>query len=342
VDGRASTTVTNFTRAFLTFAIPSAEDRASVVAGAGAVPEILARPDARLSAAVAARLWSLAAERGRDDAMGLHFAEAVDVSALGVVGYFAGASDSVRTALRRVVTHHRLLKDPSEVELLEAADSATVTERPPRTMVRWPRHLAEATVATYVTMIRSLTGAAAQAHAVSFQHARPPCIDEHVRVLGCVPCFDADANRITFSQEVLSLPLLTGDAALSRYLAIAVDEQMSALPRDDLLPGLERAILAALPDGPPSIRGVARALGVGPRTLQRRLYERGTSFHGTVDRVRQTAARKLLADARLSIAEVALLLGFSDASGLQRAHRRWTGRSVSFGRSLRDRNTPGF
>jgi AraC-like DNA-binding protein len=327
VDAYASTTVTNFTRALLVFAFPSEEERASVVARAGVAPDTLRRPDARLSAEVAACVWSLAAERTGDEAMGLHFAEVVDASALGVVGYFAGASDSVRTALRRVITYHRLLKDPSEVELLESADSATVTELPPRAIHRWPRHFAEATIATYVTMIRAFTGARVSAHSVSFQHASPAGIDEHVRVLGCTPCFEAEANRVAFSREVLALPLVTGDAALSRYLAVAVEGQMGALPRDDLLPGLERVILAALPDGTPGIRGVARALGMGPRTLQRRLSERGTSFQGLVDRVRQTAARKLLGDARLSIAEVALLLGFSDASGLQRAHRRWTGRS---------------
>jgi AraC-like DNA-binding protein len=327
VGAYASTTVSNFTRALLGFAFTSEQDRASVVTAAGASADALARPDVRLSTEVAARVWTAAAERTGDDAMGLHFAEVIDASALGVVGYFAGASEDVRSALRRVVTYHRLLKDPSEVELRESRDAATVTELPPPSIRQWPRHFAEATIAAYVTMIRVFAGVRVAAYAVTFQHARPERVLEHVRVLGCMPSFGAEANRVTLSSDVLALPLVTSDAALSRYLAVALEEQMGALPRDELLPGLERAILAALPDGTPGIRGVARALGLGPRTLQRRLSQRGTSFQGVVDRVRQTAARRLLVDERLSIAEVALLLGFSDASGLQRAHRRWTGRS---------------
>jgi AraC-like DNA-binding protein len=300
--------------------------RDSVAREAGLKPEEVAAPDARLPHEATIRVWEIAEARLEDPAFGLHFAERLDTRALGVVGYFAAASPDLRTALKRVVDYHRLLKDPGETELIEAPESVTVIERPAIGLA-WPRQLAEAVAAAYVTMPRIWARRSLSARAVTLPHPRPACIDEHLRIFGCVPSFEAPVTSITFGRDVLELPLVGGDAALSRYLAIAADKQLAALPRDDtLMRDLERAILAALPDGTPSIERVARAVGMGARTLQRKLTARGTCFQDVVDHARRAAAENLLADERLSIAEVAFLLGFSDASGLQRAHRRWTGR----------------
>ncbi len=54
------------------------------------------------------------------------------------------------------------------------------------------------------------------------------------------------------------------------------------------------------------------------RLLQRRLKDEGTSFQAVRDSTRQELARRYL-DARLSIAEIQFLLGFSEPSAFFRA-----------------------
>jgi AraC-like DNA-binding protein len=66
-------------------------------------------------------------------------------------------------------------------------------------------------------------------------------------------------------------------------------------------------------------------LRASPRTVQRRLQELGLTHRELVDQVRRALAPRLLATPRLSLTEVAYLLGFEDVSGFYRAHRRWTG-----------------
>ena len=75
----------------------------------------------------------------------------------------------------------------------------------------------------------------------------------------------------------------------------------------------------------PSQAEVARALALSPRTLARRLEEAGTSFTGLVDETRRALAEQYLQRTDYSVAEVAYLVGFAEASSFNRAFRRWTG-----------------
>jgi AraC-like DNA-binding protein len=63
---------------------------------------------------------------------------------------------------------------------------------------------------------------------------------------------------------------------------------------------------------------------MGERTFQRRLRDQSLSFHAIVEEVRRAAALRLLDDSNLNRDEVALLLGYSEASSFRRALRRWT------------------
>src|SRR3546814_4802521 len=59
------------------------------------------------------------------------------------------------------------------------------------------------------------------------------------------------------------------------------------------------------------------------RSLQRRLTAAGTSFDAIVDSVRSDLAYAYLQDSRLSVAQIAETLHFSETSALSRAVRRW-------------------
>lgn len=75
------------------------------------------------------------------------------------------------------------------------------------------------------------------------------------------------------------------------------------------------------------IAAVARQLALHPRTLQRRLESRGTSFGAIVDDARRETAHRLLTTTDLSLGQVSGMVGFAEQSALSRAARRWWGRS---------------
>ena len=78
-----------------------------------------------------------------------------------------------------------------------------------------------------------------------------------------------------------------------------------------------------LPQGEPKREMVAQTLHLSQRTLQRRLQEEGTSFQALLDDTRRELAEQYLAQPRMTLLEIAYLLGFADPSNFFRAFRRW-------------------
>ena len=74
-----------------------------------------------------------------------------------------------------------------------------------------------------------------------------------------------------------------------------------------------------------SVTTIGHEMGLSPRTLSRRLAEEGTSFRDIQDHVRHQLAVALLADANVSIAEVAFFLGYAEPAPFHRSFKRWTG-----------------
>ena len=93
------------------------------------------------------------------------------------------------------------------------------------------------------------------------------------------------------------------------------------------------ALLELLPSGHPTMDGVARALAVSTRTLQRRLREEGTSYRAVLGQTRESLARHYLTSSALSTAEISFLLGYEEPNSFYRAFRGWTGETPDAVRS---------
>ncbi len=74
---------------------------------------------------------------------------------------------------------------------------------------------------------------------------------------------------------------------------------------------------------PPSLERVAEFLHITPRTLIRRLNAEDTAYKEILQALRREYAQRLLSDARLNVAEVGEILGYSDQANFGRAFKRW-------------------
>jgi AraC-like DNA-binding protein len=75
-------------------------------------------------------------------------------------------------------------------------------------------------------------------------------------------------------------------------------------------------------DGEDDLDGLARRLGIGPRTLQRRLALHGTSYRALLDRARLIRAMSLLRETDLSVTQIALALGYQEPPNFTRAFKK--------------------
>ncbi len=130
---------------------------------------------------------------------------------------------------------------------------------------------------------------------------------------------------LLFLDGALATPMSTA----APPVAISVDAELRALAEKDAFPDplemrIREAIAQYLASGV-SLEQVARRLRMSPRTLQRSLSERGTSWSREVDEARRTRAIAALEEGVDKTTSIAGELGFSDASAFFRAFRRWTG-----------------
>ena len=146
--------------------------------------------------------------------------------------------------------------------------------------------------------------------------------------LGVIPSStDEEGTVVTFDAAHLERPLPQGSPA-----ALAVAEQMcrdlaaARRVRGPVESRVRVEITRRLAHDP-SMAGVSDALGMSPRTLRRRLTEEGTSFQRLLDEVRLQLAERMLATGLLSVEDVALRLGYAEASSFIHAFRRLTGRT---------------
>jgi AraC-like DNA-binding protein len=76
-----------------------------------------------------------------------------------------------------------------------------------------------------------------------------------------------------------------------------------------------------------SLERFANICGLHPRRVQRILEAQGTSYSEVKDDVRQSITEDLLSNTTLPIAQIALQVGLSGPAALDRAFRRWTGKT---------------
>ena len=119
-----------------------------------------------------------------------------------------------------------------------------------------------------------------------------------------------------------------GDESIASFFDRHLEQELASLPdEDELEHKVRRAVSEKLSEGVPTLTEIATALGMGARTLQRRLSDKDQSFQGLVDLARRELAQQLLLETDYSLAEIAFLTGFSEQSGFTRAFKRWSGQT---------------
>jgi len=303
----------------------------------GGDASILEQFESRLPFGAYAKMWDLCGEASGDPEFGARAASrSMEAGTFGVVGFLARSASTLRGALECAVRHGPLLNETSRTVLFVDGDTAVIRDGPADPSARWPAHKAEFVMAAYVLLTFEWAGVGRLPVAVSFQHSPRPNLSHLHSILGADVRFGASFNELRFPAAWLDHVLPSAQPDLHAFLERRASEQTAKLDLErDLLAEIRRVVVAALPHGgAPSLEQVARTLGTGHRTLQRRLQSHDTNYRDLVDELRFQRCRTLLVDDGLTIDSVSSMLGFSEARAFRRAVRRWSGLSP---RGLRQR-----
>ena len=141
---------------------------------------------------------------------------------------------------------------------------------------------------------------------------------------------------VVFAARDAQRPFLTHNAAMWEAFEPALRRRMAEADEQRSTRDLvEAALFELLPSGRTQMSDVAKELGVGTRTLQRRLAGEDTTWLEVLNDTRERLADHYLRSTKLSPAEISFLLGFDDSNSLFRAFKRWTGTTPESWRAQR-------
>ena len=142
---------------------------------------------------------------------------------------------------------------------------------------------------------------------------------------GC-PVVGGEVYSVVFGAFDAGRPFLTHNEEMWEAFEPGLRRRMAeAGERRSATEEVEQALFELLPSGRSGMTDVARELGIGSRTLQRRLASEGTSWLHVLNQTRERLARHYFESTDLSPTQVSFLLGFEDPNSLFRAFQRWTG-----------------
>ncbi|REF73381.1 AraC family transcriptional regulator (plasmid) [Paracoccus versutus] len=161
---------------------------------------------------------------------------------------------------------------------------------------------------------------------VDFACAAPEDRGDYLQFFGAPVHFDQPASRLSFAASYLPLPIIRQEKALQGFLRGAPANILIRYRHDQGLTARIRARLQAAPPADwPVFDRLAADLRLSPATLRRRLRAEGQGYGAIRAEIRLRAARQLLRDTPLSVAEIAHRLGYGEPSAFHRAFLKQAG-----------------
>ena len=286
-------------------------------------------PRVRLAARDQIRLLNLVADALQDDLLGVHLAQHCDLREMGLLYYVLASSETVIEALRRGVRYGVLVN--------EGVFQQCTVDRQIRIAFKYvgvsrhlDRHQSECWMLLLVRVLRQLTGLRVSARRVRLVHARKKSpggvrlVLRQRRQIRC-RCRRNHLRRGRSAARASSARTPTSTSSWSGHYEEALARRRPG--RGSFQAMVENAIVPLLPHAEVRAGEIARRLGLGQRTLARRLNEEGLTFSALLSRLRHDLADRYLADGDTSISQIAWLLGYQEVSAFSKAYKRWTGKA---------------
>ena len=311
-------------------------DAEPLLAEAGLSRDQLLQDRGGISVASQYRFLELAAAAANDTLFGVHLAAEMDLRDGGILFYLASSSATVSEALENMTRYAGTTSEAVRYEISRDKDATIVTVRPVQAHDELRRQWSEFIALAIIRALRRLTGRDFAPLRIAFAHARNSGLPEIQRLLRCPVEFAHATESWVFPQSVMELPITSEDSHLLQILRAHADELLAERrTAAGLRSMVENQLISAFPSGRVQAAVVARQLGMSMRSFTRHLAEEGTTFGEILDDLRNRLALRYLADGRISLQQIAWLLGYSEVGAFNHAFKRWTGTSPG-----RARNQP--
>jgi AraC-like DNA-binding protein len=284
-----------------------------------------ADPTEMVSVAEYGRLLASARALSGDPAFALRAGERARTGALHTLGYLLLNCTTMRDAIAEFTAHAALIYEEATWDLRETGDRAVFSYDHPVVGDDIAAPDAEFCLAHIVGIGRHFSGRALAPREVHLRHRAPAHAGVYDQVFQCPVHFEQPRNEVVFKRALLDVPHIHRDESVAQLLRQRAEALLAERQSDARLKKRIIDLVKYRPDVEAiDAETVARQLGIGPRTLRRRLASLKLSLFTIIEQARTELACEALAGSA-PIKEIADRLGFSEVSAFHRAFKRWTG-----------------
>ncbi|MBT6781063.1 MAG: helix-turn-helix domain-containing protein [Porticoccaceae bacterium] len=157
----------------------------------------------------------------------------------------------------------------------------------------------------------------------------PPDIPNYAVLFPLLVTFNQPYSQLVIPWDIVNTKVTTANPAGHVIFQQQCEDLLRSLNRIENFSAAIRRILINAAGEFPDINQVADKLHVSESTLRRRLGNESTNFRAICDEVRNLLACEYLSTTKLTVAEIASLLDYSEPVSFRRAFVRWNGMTPS-------------
>jgi AraC-like DNA-binding protein len=296
----------------------------SILSGLGIDAELFERADAHVSLRQYRPVCERALALTGDPSLGCAFGLRATLTTHGIFGFGLMSQATLRDVFAFAERFGATLRLPAwNLSFLTDAGYATVDAVEAVRFEPLHRFACEQLLASLVSILRDLL-ADIDGVELRFDYPEPAGYSVYRHQLPPAR-FNAGVTQLRLPTALLDRRLRTADtvaASIADRECRREAEMRGA--RDKLIPRIRDALINTQ-GRYPDFETLAQQLHMTPRTLLRRLKERGSSYRQLLDEARRRDGIQLLEDPTLTLADIASRLGYSSAASFSRAFRAWTG-----------------
>jgi AraC-like DNA-binding protein len=241
---------------------------------------------------------------------------------MGLMGQYMANAPTLGVAMTDVVSHQHRYSRGARPYVVTFGEDVVFGYRVHEVGVPAIDQICDAAIAFANAVLNEL--ADARPIEVMFVHAPPADVRPYMSIFRTPVRFNADHNGIVYPSSILSRPVKGADPGRRVELTTRL-EHYWAIDPPDIISSLRRVLAVSVLGGDPSLEGSALALNMHPRTLNRRLRERGTTFQRELGLARFSLASQYLESSSVPMTTISNALGYADPSVFTRAFERWSG-----------------
>lgn len=283
-------------------------------------------PVARVDEAIMLSLFDLIVTQTSTPDFGLIMGQQARPGTYSAVGYAVMNCASLGEALPLIPRYEGVVMELGETQLQVSSEQVKLI---------WgahggkpvPRALIDTIFSSWLFLAHWLTGDSIRPSRTLLSYAEPADTQLHQKLFDNDVQFSCSENAFVFSGvSILNKNILQADAEMSHIMqqrAKALSERLGSQSPT------YRVVMASLQKklhlGLVSLAEITADIALSERTVRRRLAGEGYSYQEMLTRLRRELACKYLLDVKLSILDIALLLGYKEHSSFTAAFKIWQG-----------------